>query len=155
MRASVAMAIVAIGVAGCGVVVESGAIVESGPVHIDIVDTRIERGHVTLFLSRRISVEWWSTFLAETGAPRFFERVPEVWRHKRSGRVSITAFTMLGDKLEVRDAPGDAASFRQLMLAVRDAVARTNAAAPSDDPPRADRRLNPVLEEVFAADSSG
>ena len=51
--------------------------------------------------------------------------------------------------LRVYDVPADPVALRELMLVVRHAVARTNAAEPSDDPPRADSTLNHVVEEVF------
>ena len=132
---------------------ERRATVEGGPVHIDVAGTEIERGHVSLFLSRRMSDAWRRAFWAETCAADFIERLPDEWKHK--GRGASDGLWTFDDDISVRDAPLDAASFRQLMCAVRDAMARTNAAEPSDDPPTADASLNVVLDEVFGVDSSG
>ena len=133
---------------------ERGATAEGGPVHVDVTGTEITDGDVRLLLSGRTSEAWERTFLAEILAEDFVERIPNGWKHHRARGPSLYGFSMFSDTLYVRDAPPDAASFRQLMLAVRGAMARTNAAEPSDDPPKADRSLKPVLEEVFAVRSA-
>ena len=123
------------------------------PVRIEVVGVRIENGHAVLTLNRRHSQDWVRTFYRVLGTDDFHELTPDRWRHKLKRSVSVVGFTVHDGMLRVSDVPGDAASLRQLMLAVRYAVDRTNAAEPSEDPPRADTSLNGVLEEVFATGS--
>ena len=128
---------------------------EGNPVRIEVVEARVERGHAMLSLSRRPSDEWKRTFTGETAEQDFLKRIPDGWKHKRPNGSHGHALWVFDHGIQVRDAPADSASFKQLMLAVRDAVARTNAARPPDDPPTADASLNPVLDEVFPANSPG
>ena len=118
-----------------------------------MVGVGIENGDVVLTLNRRHSQDWVRTFYRVLVTDDFHELTPDRWRHKLKRSVSVVGFTAHDGMLRVSDVPGDAASLRQLMLAVRYAVDRTNAAEPSEDPPRADSSLNGVLEEVFATGS--
>ena len=123
------------------------------PVRIEVVGVRIENGHVVLTLNRRHSQDWAHTFYGVLFTDDFRELTPDRWRHKRKRSISVVGFSLYDGTLRVSDVPGDAASLRQLMLAVRYALDRTNAAEPSEDPPPADTSLNGVLEEVFATGS--
>ena len=97
-----------------------------GPVHVEVVDVGIKDG-----------------------------LAPDGWTHKREHWIGISALGLVGDAIRVNDVPAEAASLRQLMRAVRDAVEKTNAAKPSADPRRAGSSLNGVLEEVFGKGSGG
>ena len=123
------------------------------PVHVEVVDVGIADGHAFLTLNREISEDWDETFDQIVDSKDFRGLVPEGWKHKGTRLIAIAAIAVVGDTLLVRDVPVDAASLRQLMHAIRVAVERTNAAKPSEDPPRADSSLNGVLEEVFGTGS--
>ena len=122
-------------------------------VHVEVVDVGIEDGHAILTLSREISKDWDDTFARIVDSKDFRGLVPDGWTHKRKRWIGINGLVLLRDTLRVGDVPVEAASLRQLMRAVRVAVERTNAAKPSEDPPRADSSLNGVLEEVFGTGS--
>ena len=123
------------------------------PVHVEVVDVGIEDGHAILTFDRETSKDWDDTFDRIVDSKDFRGLVPDGWTHKRKHWISISGLVLLGDALRVRDVPVEAASLRQLMRAVRVAVESTNAAKPSEDPPRADSSLNGVLEEVFGTGS--
>ena len=123
------------------------------PVDVEVVDVGIKDGHVVLTLNREMSRDWRATFIEVVGTKDFHGLAPDGWTHKREPWLSLNAFHLLRDAIRVNDVPADAASLRQLMRAVRDAVEKTNAAKPSADPRRADGSLNGVLEEVFGKDS--
>lgn len=119
------------------------------PVHIDVVAVRMDDGHAVLTLSREHSKAWYSKFFEVTLGDDFHMRLPDGWQHKGKRSVSVSAFDLYDGVLRIRHVPSDEASFRQLMVAVRYALERTNAAEPSEDPPIADSSLTPVLEDVF------
>lgn len=119
------------------------------PVRIEVVDARIEDGDVVLVLNRPHSEDWRRKFFEVCGTSGVQERIPEVWRRKADRGLGASAVAVYGSVLRVYDVPADPVMLRKLMLAVRHAVSRTNAAEPSDDPPRADSRLIHVVEEVF------
>lgn len=119
------------------------------PVRIEVVDARIDDGDVVLVLNRRLSQDWRRTFIEVWGSSVVRERTPDVWRHKREWGYGASGVSVYGSLLRVYDVPADPVALRELMLVVRHAVARTNAAEPSDDPPRADSTLNHLVEDVF------
>ena len=125
------------------------------PVHIDVVAVRMGEGHAVLTLSREHSSEWDSKFVEVIFSDDFHKRVPDGWRQKGKYSVRAGAFDVSGGLMRVRHVPSDEASFRQLMVAVRHAIERTNAAEPSEDPPIADSSLTPVLEDVFRTGQRG
>ena len=125
------------------------------PVRIDVVAVRMDEGHAVLTLSREHSKAWYSKFAEVTFGDDFHRRVPDGWQHKGKRSVSVTAFDLYDGVLRIRHVPSDEASFRQLMVAVRHAIGRTNAAEPSEDPPIADSSLTPVLEDVFRTGQRG
>lgn len=125
------------------------------PVRIDVTAVRMDNGHAMLTLSREHSAAWYSKFAEVVFGTDFHDRVPNGWRHKGERSVSVQAFDLYGGVLRIRNVPSDESLFRQLMVAVRYALERTNAAEPPEDPPIADSSLTPVLEEVFPADQRG
>ena len=118
-------------------------------VQIEVVGVHMDEGHAVLTLSREHSTAWYRKFSQLVFSVGFHEQVPDGWQHKVERGVSALAFDLYGRILRIRNVPSDEASFRQLMVAVRDAVERTNAAAPAEDPPIAGSSLTPVLEDVF------
>lgn len=82
--------------------------------------------------------------------------MPDGWMHRREHIPIGAAVTGFDHALFVGDVPAEAALLRQLMHAVRDPVAETNAAEPSEESEdqSCGRSLNGVLEEVFK-DGSG
>ena len=118
-------------------------------VQIEVVGVHMDEGHAVLTLSREHSTAWYRKFSEVVFGAGFHEQVPEGWQHKVERGVSALAFDLHGRILRIRNVPSDEASFRQLMVAVRQAVERTNAAEPAEDPPIADSSLTPVLEDVF------
>ena len=109
----------------------------------------MDKGHAVLTLSREHSTAWSRKFSAVVFGDDFHERVPDGWQHKGKRSVGALAFDLYGGILRIRNVPSDESSFRQLMVAVRHAVERTNAAEPAEDPPIAGSSLTPVLEDVF------
>lgn len=121
----------------------------AGPVRIDVIGVCVEGGHAVLSLSREYSTPWLRGFNAVFLGDDFREHVPDGWVHKGKHRVSGLGYDLRDRVLQIRNVPSDEASFRQLMVAVRIALERTNATEPTEDPPIADSSLTPVLEEVF------
>ena len=115
----------------------------------------MDEGQAVLTLSREHSEAWHSKFFELTFGADFHERVPDGWQHKGRRSVGIQSFDLYDGVLRVRNVPSDHASFRQLMVAVRHVIERTNAAEPSEDPPLADSSLTPVLEDVFRTELPG
>ena len=125
------------------------------PVRIDVVAVHMSEGHAVLTLSREHSAAWFSKFAEVVFGDDFHKRVPDGWRQKGRHSVRAGAFDVYDGPMRVRHVPSDEASFRQLMVAVRHAIKRTNAAEPSEDPPIADSSLTPVLEDVLRTDQRG
>ena len=125
------------------------------PVRIEVVAVRMAEGHAVLTLSREHSKAWYSKFFELTFGADFHERVPDRWQHKGRRSVSVQSFDLYDGVLRIRNVPSDEASFRQLMVAVRHVIERTNSAEPSEDPPIANSSLTPVLEDVFRTGQRG
>ena len=109
----------------------------------------MDEGHAVLTLSREHSTAWRRKFSEVIFGADSHQQVPDGWQHKGKRSVRIQAYDLYDGVLRIRNVPSDEASFRQLMAAVRQALDRTNAAEPSEDPPIADKSLTPVLEEMF------
>ena len=129
------------------------ALAVGDPVHVEVVDVGIKDGDAVLTLNRETSKDWRETFDKVVDTKDFHGLVPDGWTHKRERWIGICAFYLVGNAIRVSDVPAEPASLRQLMRAVRDAVEKTNAAKPSEDPPRADSSVTGVLEEVFGKNS--